>query len=300
MSILIREDIIKQICSELSKSNETVFIISAYCKLPLIQLFEGHLHSNIEKVLLVRFRKDDIECGASDIELYPYCKEHGWKLFFRLDLHAKTYVFDNVRCIIGSANATQSGMMIGGQGNYEMATTCLLEEKDVAGLKVLLKGAVEMNDTIYSIMKSALRDKERADVLGDWPEEIYDMFKPDYSLLFAEDFPTCSDPANARDEDLLFLGSSKWNTGLSSNKDALQKSKCFCWLYELIKRQPNHELYFGAIASELHDCLLNEPKPYRRDVKALLANLLNWISVLHCDKLAVDRPNHSQRVYIRK
>lgn len=298
MAILIKDQILNYICEELSKSSQSAMIVSAFCKLPLLQLFDQHLHANIEKILLVRFRMDDIKSGASDLELYPYCRDHDWKIFFRLDLHAKTYVFDNVRCIIGSANATHNGMMVGGQGNYEMAATCLLEEGDVSHLKLLLKGAVEMNDSIYNTMASALSNIKTDGKVEDWPKDIYDLFKPDYSLLFTEDFPSCYDPARAEADDLLFIGLSEMKTDLDIYKNALQQSKCFCWLYNFVKLQPKHELYFGAIVAELHKRLLNEPKPYRRDVKVLLANLLNWITVLHCDKIAVDRPNYSQRVFL--
>jgi hypothetical protein len=138
--------------------------------------------------------------------IYPYCRDNGWKLFFRMDLHAKTYVFDRLRCIIGSANATGNGMNIGGSGNYEMATACELADKDVRALDLLLRGAVEMDDTIYNIMKSTVEEQHTIiNHSTQWPKEITGMFRPDYSLLFAEDFPSCPHPATATNDDLLFL-----------------------------------------------------------------------------------------------
>ena len=55
-------------------------------------------------------------------------------------------------------------------------------------------------------------------------------------------------------------------------------------------------MYFGAITVSLHNVLLNEPKPYRKDVKVLLGNLLSWVEDLDINMLKVDRPNYSQRV----
>lgn len=297
MSILVSQKILDRIRNELSTSTESFLLISAYCKLPLVKHFDSCIaNASIEKKLVVRFRPDDITSGASDLEIYPYCRDNGWRLFFRMDLHAKTYVFDRLRCIIGSANATGSGMNIGGAGNYEMATACELAEKDVRALDLLLRGAVEMNDSIYNIMKKTV-DENNSSISNStqWPREITDMFLPDYSILFAEDFPGCSHYTDATNDDLVFL-----NVSCDATKaelaEAMCTAKCYLWLLNLVKNQSPQEMYFGAITAALHDALLNDPKPYRKEVKQLLSNLLAWIDELEIDELRIDRPNHSQRV----
>ena len=302
MSILVSKTILNRIRDELSRSTESFLLISAYCKLPLVEFFDSCTTSaKIEKKLVVRFRPEDIISGASDLEIYPYCKDNGWKLYFRLDLHAKTYIFDCLRCIIGSANATNSGLSIGGIGNYEMATTCELADEDLRALELLLLGAVEMNDNIYSLMKSSISHYSRNNTTDlKWPEEIADMFIPDYSLLFAEDFPTCQHPADATEEDLIFLNLVPGATK-ETIKAAFYNSKPFQWLLNLVKTQKTQEMYFGAITANLHNRLLNEPVPYRKDVKQLLSNLLCWVDELNYEDVRVDRPNYSQRVrYINR
>ena len=59
------------------------------------------------------------------------------------------------------------------------------------------------------------------------------------------------------------------------------------------------EMYFGKITEKLHEILVNDPRPYRKEVKELLANLLQWIQDLGIDEVLVDRPNHSQRVRVQ-
>ena len=299
MSILVSQKILDRISDELSKSTESFLLISAYCKLPLVKYFDTCISNiGIEKKLIVRFRPEDILSGASDLDIYPYCRDNGWKLYFRLDLHAKTYVFDRLRCIIGSANATGSGMNIGGFGNYEMAAVCELAEKDIQALKLLLLGSVEMNDSIYEIMHHAVDVQDTvATGLLQWPKKITDMFQPEYSLLFAEDFPPCVHPRNASDEDLLFLNIS-FSAAESQLAEAMKSSKCYLWLLNLLKGEKSQEIYFGALTAALHNTLLNEPKPYRKDVKQLVSNLLTWISDLKIDDLVIDRPGYSQRVRI--
>lgn len=297
MAILVSRKILDRIRDELSTSTESFLLISAYCKLPLVRYFDSCItNTGIEKKLVVRFRPDDIVFGASDLEIYPYCRDNGWKLYFRMDLHAKTYVFDRLRCIIGSANATSNGMNIGGRGNYEMATVCELADKDVQALDLLLRGAVEMNDILYAIMKETVLDQNSTIASStQWPKEITDMFLPDYSLLFAEDFPACTHAASATNDDLLFLNLSCGATK-AEIAQAMRSAKCYLWLLNLIKKQQSQEMYFGAVVAALHNALLNDPKPYRKEVKQLLSNLLSWVDELKIDELCIDRPNHSQRV----
>ena len=59
-------------------------------------------------------------------------------------------------------------------------------------------------------------------------------------------------------------------------------------------------MYFGAISEKLHNSLVSDPKPYRKDVKQLLANLLSMIKILNMDEIVIDRPNYSQRVRLKE
>lgn len=296
MSLLISREILERIRDELSRTVDSFLLISAYCKLPLVKFFDSCiLNPNVEKKLVVRFKQGDILSGASDLEIYPYCKRHGWKLYFRLDLHAKTYIFDNVRCIVGSANATGNGLSVSDTGNYEISAACLLEDKDIKTLNLLLLGAVEMNDEIYDLMNTTLLNQTSNASNFGWPNSITNLFAPDYSLLFAEDFPACSHPRELSADDLAFLDLPASAT-TEMIRYSFENSKCFCWLSALIKNQVSQEMYFGAMTAALHNTLLNEPKPYRKEVKELLSNLLNWIVDLDILELQVDRPGYSQRV----
>lgn len=55
-------------------------------------------------------------------------------------------------------------------------------------------------------------------------------------------------------------------------------------------------MYFGALSAALHDAVITDPKPYRKDIKFMLANLLSIIEKLEMDEISIDRPNYSQRV----
>ena len=82
-------------------------------------------------------------------------------------------------------------------------------------------------------------------------------------------------------------------------KQAFRWSKAFTWLYKTLSEKENRECYFGELSEKLHKALINDPKPYRKEVKDLLANLLGWVEYCDYDFIKVDRPRYSQRVYLR-
>jgi hypothetical protein len=78
-------------------------------------------------------------------------------------------------------------------------------------------------------------------------------------------------------------------------KAAFKKSKCYKWLVRVL-RENNNEMFFGSLTAQLHDCIVNDPKPYRKEVKIYLANMLSLIELLNIETIQIDRPNYSQRV----
>ncbi len=86
------------------------------------------------------------------------------------------------------------------------------------------------------------------------------------------------------------------------NEDILRKcfleTRIWQWLKHKLDTTLNREMYYGQLSAELHNSFLDDPKPYRKDVKGLLTNLLNWSAILCYDFVTIDRPNHSQRIRI--
>lgn len=59
-------------------------------------------------------------------------------------------------------------------------------------------------------------------------------------------------------------------------------------------------MYFGALSEMLHNSVISDPKPYRRDIKLMLGNLLRLIDELKMEEVSIDKPNYSQRIRINK
>jgi len=64
-------------------------------------------------------------------------------------------------------------------------------------------------------------------------------------------------------------------------------------------KESNGCLFFGALTEKLHNTLVTDPKPYRSEVKLLLANLLRMVVELEMEEVIIDRPNYSQRVRLK-
>ena len=60
------------------------------------------------------------------------------------------------------------------------------------------------------------------------------------------------------------------------------------WLISTLKKNDGC-LYFGALAEKLHNVLVSDPRPYRRDVKYMLRNLLTLAVNLQIEEIVIDR-----------
>lgn len=301
MEIIISEEIQRAIKCELGKSQDSVEIISAFAKVSTLHLFEEYINHTVKrKRILVRLRKQDLLSEATDLEIYTYCKENNWEMYFQLDLHAKTFIFDDKRCIVGSANLTNRGMSIDNDGNIEFACMTELDVADQNRIETIFQDATKMTDMIYDKMLNELKngeDKSEGENL-EWSDDITNLMKPSYQVLFTYEFPQYPNIQYYKGKCIDFLGlQSDWT--MNQVHKQFQRCKSYMWLKNLVQGN-NGEVYFGYITSCLHNTLMNDPKPYRKDVKEILSNLLEWIVELEISELEVDRPNYSQRVRIRK
>lgn len=299
MPMLMSKEIKEQIAKEVEDSKESVMIITAFCKKEGIKFIESKVSKEISnKRLMVRFRMEDIVSGATDFSIYKLCEEFGWKMYIRFDLHAKTYIFDNKRCVTGSANLTGKGMVMESGGNYEIASVSEIERQDIGKIESLFQNALLMNEKIYEEMEQELEkvDREKGKDYK-WSENIVSKFLPDIKVLFTYDFPIYRNYKEYKGKSIEFLDlKESWQE--EEVRNAFLISKSYIWLKRLVSDN-GREMYFGEITEKLHEILVNDPRPYRKEVKELLANLLQWIQDLGLEGILVDRPSHSQRVRVR-
>ena len=295
MSILFTNEIYNAIINELTQAEKSVQIITAYCKENTFQHFLSAINTSItDKRLMIRFRMDDVVKGSSDFDVLKLALADGWKVFIRFDLHAKTYIVDNKRGIVGSANLTGSGLGVGRAGSMEMAAFVDVDSGDIEKINRLYEDAVEVDDALITKMNKQLENVDRSieGVAYKWDKSISDMFNPHIDTLFSYELP--DDFVIENGQYFAFMDE-MFNGDIAALKEAFRWSNSYNWLLTVLRENGNC-MYFGELTAKLHDALVSDPKPYRRDVKQMLSNLLKLIETLGMEEIIIDRPNYSQRV----
>lgn len=303
MEILFTDEIKDTLLRELESAEDSVQIITAYCKVSVLEIINTHINSCVtHKSLLVRFRLDDILKGATDFSICDFCKRYNWDLYINFNLHAKTYIVDNYRCLIGSANVSKSGLGLNQYNNSEIATLGQISSNDVCKINDLFKSSLFVSDTILSKLEAEFYNaKETFSNLNtetrQWSDSIMGIKRKSINVLFSHEFPGVYSPQECIGEYLDFLDCVVGND-ITLLKNEFIQSNCYLWLINCLKENRG-ELYFGQLTQALHTVLINDPRPYRKDVKILLNNLLNWIVELEIKTICIDQPRHSQRIRMK-
>lgn len=297
MAILFSNEIVSALKNELCLSRKSVQLITAFCKLDSIrQLAKNIAPTVLDKKIMLRFLLEDLIKKSTDFEVLDYCREQGWKIYVRFDLHAKTYIIDNKKGIIGSANMTRKGLTGAASSNLEMAALVDLELTDLKKIDKLYADAIVVDDMVINMMReqyqTANRGSERISV--QWNNRILNLFTPNIESLFSHELPEKS--YFAVGEYVSFLDM-VCVLDIHKMQERFRWSNAYLWLLNVLK-QNNGELYLGELSEKLHKVMISDPKPYRRNVKCLLSNMLILIKDWKMNEIEVDRPNYSQRVRI--
>lgn len=296
------------ILSASNVANSKALISSAFIKANAFEKICQSINPNCKKVIIARWQFRDLICGASDLEVYLHAQKYGWKFYFNQDLHAKLYIFDN-RSFIGSSNLTNKGL--GGappNGNIELSVEMTVTDELMNWFDNLLQKSVLVDDELFEAINgdvSTYKEEEKIPYTTrrGFSQNVLTLLKKrkTHPKLYLHDLPQIFDPNELTEStfsskaeaahDLTILGLSV-KPSIAQIKNAFKVSPGFAWLLTTIETS----MFFGEITANLHNSLCDEPKPYRRDVKIRLANLINWAAILCPEVFTVDTPNHSQRV----
>lgn len=267
VNILISSEVENKLKETLPNCKSDLNIISGFCKLSTLQFIDSLINNDIKKRLLVRFLPSDLSSGATDKEIYSYCINHGWKIYVDFTIHAKTYIFDKIKCILGSANTTNKGLGISDNSNKEASTYFELDNDSYNKIMTLYKDSIELNDDLYSFIVNNCDDsiviKHKKTIQLDSKIEC----------LMPEDFPDAT-------TDIV----------------ELYNLKSFKWLVSFLKEKSDRKSYYGEIASNIHNIFVKDPRPFRKDIKAHLSDLLECITRLDVKNISITRPNYSECV----
>lgn len=151
-----------------------------------------------------------------------------------------------------------------------------------------------MIQKINIMRKYQLDLAEKTDIKDgySWDSTIMKLFNPHIETLFSYELP--EDFELKSGEYFQFLDES-FDGNKEKLKEVFRWSNAYLWLLDTLR---GHDgcMYFGELSASLHNTVVSDPKPYRKDIKQMLANLLKLIEELEMEEIIIDRPNYSQRV----
>ena len=143
-----------------------------------------------------------------------------------------------------------------------------------------------MQNQLNGIAKTEVKENH------SWDSSITTLFNPHIDTLFSYEMP--GEIKLEEDEYLAFMDET-YRGDIKSLKESFRWSNAYLWLLTVLKENEGC-LYFGELSELLHNAMISDPKPYRKDVKIMLANLLKLTETLGMEEVIIDRPNYSQRV----
>jgi hypothetical protein len=312
MSILFNNELKLKLDQKLHHVKKSVLVLSAFVKVAALKRLLGYLpKQELDITIVARWQPQDLISGASDLHAYEFAKKNGWGFFVNPNMHYKIYLLDNQLLFLGSANLTQKGLQIGIPGNDEASIQITPTNVDIGRLKRYINGCCKINDNLFSDISLALNEIVETSSsnyrMALWPLGIQKQLQTTIKHLWVNDLLFCS-PIKQYEQDSrlvihdsVLLGTSNWNS--ADAKTALLASfrsrPVWQWLIRIVNENENEFVRFGEIASKLHDALLDDPKPYRKDVKYFLSNLYEWILFLDPEEIGIKKFNHTETLFLR-
>ena len=258
--------------------------------------------------VLARWDARDLVSGASDLEVYEIVSARGFEFFINQRLHGKCALIDDARLFIGSANLTASGLQLGIQGNLECGTMMEPSEADCATVRELFADSVLVTPLLYLDIKSfivpLLASSEQRDIV--FPAYIMEQLRGSVEGLWVRELPWTEGPQSLSQDDpdarhdLMLLNAVLGASPTIEEFGALfEATRCCRWLTCQL-RIHGGQLYFGEATELLHNALLEDPKPYRKDVKLLLRNLFGWSALALPHRFVVDAAALFSENHLRK
>lgn len=291
----------------LATAKKEVIILSAYITIKGIKWLEDVFTKNkIKCTIIARWDRGDLAQGASDLECYELCKKNEWDFRILKDLHAKIMIVDQKELFIGSPNLTGSGMNLVPVSNKEMGVKLEANNIDVAIINNLVEESILVDDSLCDQLKVWKNKLPKIDkiIYPAFPDIIQNKLIENYNKLWVHNFPWSSvQDLLLKDKydknikhDLELFGLDKNKIDKNKIRQGFSESKVYKWLINLLKKQKNREIYFGNLSSIIHNSLLDDPRPYRKNVKDLQINLYNFLKTLNLEKILLDKPNVSERI----
>ena len=276
------QEILPQVVSEASCS---ITIVSAFLKKDVLLWLSQYIPEHVTVRVISRWRMDDILSGSSDFSAYDVCRENGWKFLIDQKLHAKVILVDQSCLVIGSSNYTKNGLGFNPNSNLELNIKVTPSEKEVARVDDFLTNAHELDDATHADMAKELEDHDtNAATFPEWSNSILSKFNSFAAKLWISECLILSPqefkniPKHIWHNDKALWGDNEPST------DIARQMRVFNWLDNELSKEVR-VFNFGELSSLLHSSIINDPSPYRKEIKECVAALFDWVEELNLYKI---------------
>lgn len=313
MSILGTDAYRFALASRLREARQKVSLVSAFITVPGIEWVLKHIPTSLTSVrVLSRWDCWDLVMGASDLEVYPAIMARGGAFYILPDLHAKIVLIDDMALLLGSANITNLGLRLVPGANREIGVSTTATAEDILVVETMFAEAIQVSPQLFQEFKKQVVELRRTVSTTPrltWPSAFSEKLARSPERLWVTELLWTATPSQlttvgltpeqteAFRHDLALLGFDPDSSITELQlREAFLQSRCYQWLIAKLDDRESRELYFGELSVLLHDALLDDPKPYRQEVKTLASNLIIWASSTDRSGVYLDQPKHSQRI----
>ena len=303
-------------------TSEEVSVFSAYVRTE--QLKELNRENKINRII-VRWEIRDLHQGASDLDLYQYCKNNKIALYRNTRIHLKCLINNRDEIFLGSANVTGRG--IGERENmFNFELNSLSQEADfydVLYLDKIVSKSEYVTEELFQEIKSKVESLEDFKNQEEEYQKVDIMTKKkesDYFLI--SELPMYRDvkglyQAAKNIDDLSPLDRrcvshdlATYDLSISKNEEqfysdlrqVFNSHKFIVGLKTRIKedRRGERSLHYGGVVRWITENTTTVPTPISWELKEQqVVNILyEWICFLDSD-FVVERPGHSEIIYYR-
>jgi hypothetical protein len=282
-----------------------LILLSPFATVDATEALLSELDEKVSLTMVVRWSKRDIVFGSSDLGVAKVISAHRGKLLRNPLLHAKLFMFDKDYFVFGSANITSRGLAVGSvMPNIEcISTASAVRPIDVAYVNKTIREAQVVDKALLEELR---RQIEECVDKSDFDEERILRSSSRLTGLFISDFPyspsvaaVLADPDCAESRhDVAVLNLIDVDLCLENIREKFRSSPLIKWLRD----QCDGPLSFGEISHRIHNAMLDDPKPYRKEIKVVQANMYRWIEDLLLDEFRIWTPEgaHSELIVLRE
>jgi hypothetical protein len=305
---------------EFISNSEEISVFSAYIRTE--QLNELNQENKINRIV-VRWEIRDLHQGASDLDLYQYCKDNKIALYRNTRIHLKCLRNNRDEIFLGSANVTGRGIgELANMFNFELNS---LNEKtdfsDVLYLDKIVSKSEYITEELFQEIKRKVESLEdykkqeeeyqKVNITPERKESDYflisqlPMFKDVKGLYQAAQNINGLSPIDrqciSHDLATYDLSISKSEEEFYSElKHIFNNHKFIVKLKARIKEDRRSSLNYGGIVRWITENTTTVPTPISWELKEQqVVNILyNWICFFDSD-FVVERPRHSEVIFYR-